>query len=64
MILDDEPTNQPPNSIEIIDDDLVNEKTIKKKTTTFDIPNNTPPSTENETTSEGNKNKENDLKLK
>ena len=58
MIPDDEPTGQPLNSVEIIDDDVVNKKTTKKKATTFDIPNTIPPSTENGSTSEGNKNKE------
>ena len=58
MIPDDEPIRQPPNSVETIDDDVVNKKTTKKKTTTFDMPTNTPPSTESGTTSEGNKNKE------
>ena len=58
MIPDDEPTGQPLNSVEIIDDDVVNKKTTKKKATTFDTPNTIPPSTENGSTSEGNKNKE------
>ena len=58
MIPDDEPTGQPPDSMETINDDVVSEKTIKKNTTTFDIVNTTPPSTENGATSEGNKNEE------
>ena len=58
MIPDDEPTVQPPDFCEIIDDDVERQKMIKKKTTTFDTLNTTPPSDENVTTSEGNKNKE------
>ena len=48
---DDEPTSQPPNSLETIDDEVVIEKTLKK-TTTFETPNNTPPFNENEETNE------------
>ena len=58
MILYDEPTIQPPDSREIIDDDFEKEKTTKKKSINFDIPNNTSPFTKNVTTSEGNKNEE------
>ena len=55
---DDEPTSQPPNSLETIDDEMVIEKTLKKKTTTFEIPNNTLLFSENEKTNEQNKNQE------
>ena len=58
MIPDDEPTVQPPDFCEIIDDDVERQKMIKKKTTTFDTLNTTPPSDENVTTSEGSKNEE------
>ena len=57
MVTDDRPTDQPPDSNENIDDDTEKEKTLQKKTTTFDIPNNTPTSTENVTTFEGTKRK-------
>ena len=63
MRSDDKPIIQPPDFVEIIDDDVVYEKTTKEKTTTFDMPNNTPPSTENGTTSEGNKISKIGLKL-
>ena len=59
MILDDEPTGQSTDSNKYIDNDVEKEKTLQKKTTNFDIPNNTPPSTENVTTFEGKKNKVN-----
>ena len=39
---DDEPTSQPPESLEIIDDEVAIDKTLKNKTTTFETPNNTP----------------------
>ena len=55
---DDEPTSQPPDSLEIIDDEVVIDKTLKKKTTTFETPNNTPTFSENEETNEQNKNQE------
>jgi len=55
---DDEPTSQPPDSLETIDDEVVIEKTLKKKTTTFETPNNTPSFSENEETNEQNKNQE------
>ena len=58
MIPDDEPTVQPPDSSEVFDDDVEKEKTVKKKTTTFDTPNNIPPSNENTMTSNTNKNKD------
>jgi len=58
MIPDDEPTVQPPNSTDVFDDDVEKETTVKKKTTTFDTPNNIHPSNENTTTSNTNKNKE------
>ena len=58
MILDDEPTVQLPDSSEVFDDDVEKEKTVKKKTTTFDTPNNIPPSNENTTVFNKNKNKE------
>ena len=58
MIPDDEPTVQPPDSSEVFDDDVEKEKTVKKKSTTFDTPNNIPPSNENTTTFNTNKNKE------
>ena len=58
MIPDDEPTVQPPAPSEVFDDDIENEKTAKKKTTTFDIPNNNPPSEKNNTPDKGNKNPE------
>ena len=44
---DDELTAQPPDSLEIIDDEVVIEKTIKTKTTTFATSNNDPQSNEN-----------------
>ena len=53
---DDEPTAQPPDSLEIIDDEVVIEKTVKTKTTTFDTPNNNPPFNKNGGTIEQNKN--------
>ena len=56
MIPDDGITVQPSDSSEMIDDDVEKEKTIKKKTTSFNTPNTTPPSNENITASEGNKN--------
>ena len=59
MITDDRPTDQPPDSNKNIDDDTEKEKTLQKKTTNFDIPNNTPPSTEIVTTFEGKKNRGN-----
>ena len=55
---DDEPTSQPPDSLEIIDDEVVIDKTFKKKTTTFETPNNTPTFSENEETNEQHKNQE------
>jgi len=58
MIPDDEPTVQPPAPSEVFDDDIENEKTAKKKATTFDIPNNNPPSEKNNTPDKGNKNPE------
>ena len=58
MIPDDEPTVQTPDSSEVFDDDVEKEKTVKKKTTTFDTPNNIPPSNENTTTFNSNKNTE------
>ena len=56
---DDELTAQPPDSLEIIDDEVAIEKTIKTKTTTFDTPNNNPTFTKNDGTTEQNKNQEN-----
>ena len=51
-------TVQPPDSLEIIDDEVEIKKTLNRKTTTFDTPNSTPPSNENEATHDQNKNKE------
>ena len=62
MILDDEPTDQSPDPREIRDDDVEKEKTIKKKITTFNMPNNTLLSTENLTIS-NKKNEEKNLKM-
>ena len=59
MIPDDELTVQPPDSLEIIDDEAVIEKTIKTKTTTFAASNNNPQSNKNVATHNQNKNKEN-----
>ena len=56
---DDEPTSQPPDSLEIIDDEVVIEKTLKKKTTTFETPNNKPKFSENEETNKQNKTRKN-----
>ena len=50
MIPDDKPTVQSPDSSEDFDDDVEKEMTAKKKTTTFDKPNNIPLSNENTTT--------------
>ena len=47
---DEVPTVQPLDSLEIIDDEVEIEKMLNKKTTTFDTPNNTPQSNENEAT--------------
>ena len=58
MIPDDETTVQLPDSSEVFDDDVEKETTVKKRTTTFDTPNNIPLSNENTTTSNTNKNKE------
>ena len=58
MIPDDEPTDQPPAPRGVFDDDIENEKTVKKKTTTFDTPNNNPQSKENITTVDEEKNKD------
>ena len=58
MIFNDGPPGQPPDSSKSIDNDVVKRKDVKKKTTTFDIPNKIPPSTENVTTFEGKKNEE------
>ena len=55
MIPDDEPTVQPPDSREVFDDEVEKEKTVKKKTTTFDTLNN---KNENTTTFNTNKKKE------
>ena len=55
---DEVPTVQPLDSLEIIDDEVEIEKVLNKKTTTFDTPNNTPQSNENEATHDQNKNKE------
>ena len=65
MIPDDEPTGQPPDSVEAINTYVVNETTLKNKTTTFDMPSNTSLSTKNGTISEGKETKirKNDLKL-
>ena len=59
MIPDDELTAQPPDSLEIIDDEVVIEKTIKTKIITFAASNNDPQSNENVATRNQNKNKEN-----
>ena len=61
---DDELTAQPPDSLEIIDDEVVIEKTIKTKTTTFDTPNNNPQSKENITIVDEGKKKIKAQKLK
>ena len=58
MIPDDEPTVQPLDSSEVCYDDVEKEKTVKKKTTTFNTPNNIPQSNENTTTFNSNKDKE------
>ena len=58
MNSDEVPTVQPPDSLEIIDDEVEIEKTLNRKTTTFATTNTTPPSNENEATHEQNKNKE------
>ena len=58
MISDDEPTVQPPDSSEDFNDDVEKETTVKKKTINFDTPNNIPPSNENTTTFNSNKNTE------
>ena len=55
---DDEPASQPPDSLEIFDDEVAIDKTLKKKTTTFETPNNTPTFSENEETNEQYKNQE------
>ena len=47
---DELPTVQPPDSLEIIDDEVEIEKTLNKKNTTFATPNNIPQSNENEAT--------------
>ena len=57
MIPDNEPIVQPPDPSEVFDDDVEKEKSVKKKTSTFDTPNNIPPSNENTTTFNTNKNK-------
>ena len=64
MIPDDEPTVQPPDSSKVFDGDVEKEKTVKKKTITFYTPNNIPPSNENTTTFNTNKNKEQVQKLR
>ena len=58
MIPDNEPIVQPPDPSEVFDDDVEKEKSVKKKTSTFDTPNIIPPSNENTTTFNTNKNKE------
>ena len=58
MIPDDKPTVQTPDSSEVFDDDVEKEKTVKKKSTIFGTPNSIPPSNENTTTFNANKNKE------
>ena len=67
MIPDDERTVQPPDSSEVFDDGVEKEKTVKKKTITFDTPNNILPSNENSTTlnknKHKNKNKEQSLEI-
>ena len=55
---DDETTSQSPDSLEIIDGEVVIDKTLKKKTTTFETPNNKPTFIENEETNKQNKNQE------
>ena len=52
-------TVQPPDSLEIIDDEVEIKKTLNRKTTTFDTPNNTPPSNKNEATHDQKKIREN-----
>jgi len=64
MIPDDEPTDQPPAPGEIFDDNTEKEKTVKKKTTTFDTPNNNPQSKENITIVDEGKKKIKAQKLK
>ena len=56
---DDEQTSQPLDSLEIINDEVVIEKTLKKKTTTFETPNNKPSFSENEETNKQNKTRKN-----
>ena len=55
---DEVPIVQPPDPLEIIDDEVKIEKTLNKKTTTFDTPNINLPSNETEATHDQNKNKE------
>jgi len=55
---DEVPTVQPPDSLEIIDDEVEIERVLHRKTTTFDTPNSTPSFNGNEETNERNKNKE------
>ena len=56
MIPDDQPTFQPSDFNEIIDDKPGKSNQIKKTFTTFDTTNNTLPSSENLTTNEENNN--------
>ena len=58
MNSDEVPTVQPPDSLEIIDDEVEIKKTLNRKTTTFATTNTTPPSNENEATHDQNKNRE------
>ena len=64
MIPDDGPTSQPPDFCEYIDDDVEKEETIKKKISTFEISNKTPPFTENVIKFEEKKNENKIRKLK
>ena len=59
MISDEGPTAQPPDSLDICDDEVEIEKTINRKTTTFATSNTNPPSNENVATHNQNKNKGN-----
>ena len=58
MIPDEESTVQPPDSSKLIDNDAEKERTPQKKITTFDTPNNNPPSIKNNMSTKGNKNHE------
>ena len=56
MIPDEEPTVQPLDSSKLINDDVEKEKTLQKKITTFDTPNNNSHSIKNNLSTKGNQN--------